>query len=131
MIEYMITTPISRLSKIDVLCFNDIHNIVDINVQTWLAIFGITHEQYKLLTLKNPPLDNVTKSLLYFMAKVKAKNDYLGFMRIVSNMDGFLKDFTGNEKLHYCPVCGSTDISPRAKYCSSACRQKAYRKRSS
>ncbi len=131
----MINSIVNEYSKVEVIRFNNIHDIVDINVKTWCKIFGINFEQYQMLSIKNPPLDSISKSLLFFMAEVKKNYDYVGFMRLVDNMNHFLIKYAseGIDKKdrifqNACSMCGTT-IKPNQKYCSSVCRQKSYRLR--
>ncbi len=113
--------------------FNSINQIAQISKANWCKLLGLSYEEFEILSIKNPPLDDQSKNIL-IAVDMMLKNGQLTAFINKCHKDFFVKkesDLVPIKSLadKYCVICDTPLLNGQRDYCSIKCKQKAYRER--
>jgi hypothetical protein len=117
--------------------FNTMTDTVRIRRADWCRALGLTAEQFEILTIKNPPIDQATKTIFHLFYLIQERklhtiNLSTWIQRHETNYNFAGVDERNMRSIHIvanleCVMCNEPLNDIQKSYCSAKCRQKAYR----
>jgi hypothetical protein len=117
--------------------FNTMTATVPIRRADWCRALGLTSAQFEILTIKNPPIDQATKTIFHLFYLIQERklheiNLSTWIQRHETNYNFAGIDERNTRSIHIvanleCAMCNEPLENLQKSYCSAKCRQKAYR----